>query len=115
MGPEKACMVINDGIMIAELYTEGNSAVQYTTTQNLLAKRFYLLNVAFSITAIGNERLAVVSGVCQISGAGVISEALEMDFMWCGNAAQTVAFQAEGKLIPPKFRKSLKKGTGNNL
>src|SRR5210317_93466 len=54
MGSENAGVAMNGALVAAGMYTGGNSAVKFTVTQNLAAKRFYLLSVAFSLSAITN-------------------------------------------------------------
>ena len=111
MGSENAGVAMNGAVVAAGMCTGGNSAVQYTKTQNLAAKRFYLLSVAFSLSAITNGGIAVVSRACQLSELGVLSEALGAGFMWCGNASRATALAAEGKTVPPELRKSIRKPT----
>ena len=111
MGSENAGVAMNGAVVAAGMYTGGNSAVQYTKTQNLAAKRFYLLSVAFSLSAITNGGIAVVSRACELSGVGVLSEALGAGFMWCGNASRATALAAEGKTVPPELRESIRKPT----
>ena len=110
-GSENAGVAMNGAVVAAGIYTGGNSAIQYTNTQNLAAKRFYLLSVAFSLSAITNGGIAVVSRACQLSELGVLSEALGAGFMWCGNASRATALAAEGKTVPPELRKSIRKPT----
>ena len=100
---------MNGALVAAGMYTGGNSAVQFTVTQNLAAKRFYLLSVAFSLSAITNGGIAVVSRACELSGIGVFSEALGAGFMWCGNASRAAALKAEGKPIPNQLRNSIRR------
>ena len=107
MGSENAGVAMNGAVVAAGMYTGGNSAVQYTKTQNLAAKRFYLLSVAFSLSSITNGGIAVVSRACELSGVGVLSEALGAGFMWCGNASRATALAAEGKTVPPELRESI--------
>lgn len=109
VGSENAGVAMNGVVVAAGIYTGGNSAVQYRATQNLVAKNFYLLSVVFSLSAVGNCGIAVVSRACELSGVGVLSEALGAGFMWCGNASRAAALQAEGKPVPPELRKSLRK------
>ena len=109
VGSENAGVAMNGAIVAAGMYTGGNSAVQYSVTQNLAAKRFYLLSVAFSLSAITNGGIAVVSRACELSGVGVLSEALGAGFMWCGNASRAAALKAEGKPLPPELQKSIRK------
>ena len=106
-GSENAGVAMNGVVVAAGMYTGGNSAVQYTKTQNLAAKRFYLLSVAFSLSAITNGGIAVVSRACELSGVGVLSEALGAGFMWCGNASRAAALAADGKTVPPELRESI--------
>ena len=51
VGSENAGVAMNGALVAAGMYTGGNSAVQFTVTQNLAAKKFYLLSVAFSLSA----------------------------------------------------------------
>ena len=109
VGSENAGVAMNGALVAAGMYTGGNSAVQFTVTQNLAAKRFYLLSVAFSLSAITNGGIAVVSRACELSGIGVFSEALGAGFMWCGNASRAAALKAEGKPIPNQLRNSIRR------
>lgn len=109
MGSENVGVVMNGVLVAAGMYTGGNSAVQFTVTQNLAAKRFYLLSVAFSLSAVTNGGIAVVSRACELSGIGVMSEALRAGFMWCGNMSRAAALKAEGKPIPTQLRKSIRR------
>ena len=109
VGSENAGVAMNGALVAAGMYTGGNSAVKFTVTQNLAAKRFYLLSVAFSLSAITNGGIAVVSRACELSGIGVFSEALGAGFMWCGNASQAAALKAEGKPIPNQLRNSIRR------
>jgi hypothetical protein len=108
VGSENAGVAMNGALVAAGIYTGGNSAVKFTVTQNLAAKRFYLLSVAFSLSAITNGGIAVVSRACELSGIGVFSEALGAGFMWCGNASRAAALKAEGKPIPNQLRNSIR-------
>lgn len=87
MGSEKVGVAMNGALIAAGMYTGGNSTVQFTVTQNLATKRFYLLTAVLSLSVITNGGLAVVSRACELSGIGVLSEALGVGFMWCGNAS----------------------------
>ena len=109
MGSENVGVTMNGAIVAAGIYTGGNSAVQFTVTQNLAAKRFYLLSVVFSLSAITNGGIAVVSRACELSGIGVVSEALGAGFMWCGNASRAAALKAEGNPIPTQLRESIRR------
>ena len=109
VGSENVGVAMNGAIVAAGMYTGGNSAVQFTVTQNLAAKRFYLLSVVFSLSAITNGGIAAVSRACELSGIGVVSEALGAGFMWCGNASRAAALKAEGKPIPTQLRKSIRR------
>jgi len=109
VGSENAGVAMNGALVAAGIYTGGNSAVKFTVTQNLAAKRFYLLSVAFSLSAITNGGIAVVSRACELSGIGVFSEALGAGFMWCGNASRAAALKAEGKPIPNQLRNSIRR------
>ena len=109
VGSENAGVAMNGALVAAGMYTGGNSAVKFTVTQNLAAKRFYLLSVAFSLSAITNGGIAAVSRACELSGIGVVSEALGAGFMWCGNASRAAALKAEGKPIPTQLRKSIRR------
>ena len=42
VGSENVGVTMNGALVAAGMYTGGNSAVQFTVTQNLAAKRFYL-------------------------------------------------------------------------
>ena len=109
MGSENVGVAMNGALVAAGMYTGGNSAVQFTVTQNLAAKRFYLLSVAFSLSAITNGGIAVVSRACELSGIGVFSEAVGAGFMWCGNASRAAALKAEGKPISTQLRNSIRR------
>lgn len=101
MGLEEAGVAMNGVLIAAGIYTGGNSAVQFIVTQNPAAKRFYLFSVAFSLSTITNNGITVVvSHACELSGMGVLSEALWAGFMCCGNMSQAAALKAEVKLIP---------------
>ena len=63
---------MNGAIVATGIYTGGNSVVQSTSTQNLAAKRFYLLSAAFSLSAITNGGIAVASRACALSEIGVL-------------------------------------------
>ena len=109
VGSENVGVAMNGALVAAGMYTGGNSAVQLTVTQNLAARRFYLLSVVFSLSAITNGGIAVVSRACELSGIGVVSEALGAGFMWCGNMSRAAALKTEGKPIPTQLRKSIRR------
>ena len=109
VGSENAGVAMNGSIVAAGMYTGGNSAVQFTVTQNPTAKKLYLLSVFFSLSAITNGGIAVASRACELSRIGVLSEALGAGFMWFGNASQAAALKAEGKPIPTQLRTSIRR------
>lgn len=70
LGSEEVRVAMNGAVIAAAMYTGGNSAVQFIVTQNLAVKKFYLLNVAFSLSAITNSGIALLSRACELSGMG---------------------------------------------
>ena len=101
MGSENVGVAANGALVAAGMYTGGNSAVQLTVTQNLAAQRFYGLSVFFSLIAITNGVIAVVSRTCKLSEFGVLSEALGLTL--CSLAAILVGVSLKLTKIKNKW------------
>jgi len=109
IAPENAGIMSNSAVVATAFYTGGSSALQFSITRNLVAKKFYLLSFAFSSAALTNGSIAVLSRAFELSQIGVLSEVLAAGFLWLGNSSHSQALRAEGKPIPNKFKNSIKR------
>jgi hypothetical protein len=86
--------------------TGGCSSIQFKTSTDLAARRFYLGNIVFSDTTVTTGGMAVTSRAYKISQAPAISEAWGIACYRLNKFAQEKAQQLENKkpgLPPRKF------------
>jgi len=81
-------------------YTISQLARNYASTENPVPKNFYALSMLFSISAIGNAGLAIVSLAGRLSSPALLSEIFGVGFMWCTDFCLAIALKTEVRQVP---------------
>ena len=72
MDSKNAQFLMNGVVVCTDIYTGDNSAIQYSFIYNLAAKKFYLLSITYSMSAITNCEVSLMSRACERSGVGIL-------------------------------------------
>lgn len=60
LGSQKSGMISNGMVLTTAMWTSQKSALEFSVTENLVAKKFYFLGSVFSASAVFNSAIAII-------------------------------------------------------